>query len=138
MQNGGDSDYERTSVSKRVRWQSSGKPGPCPGDFGVAYRRSNGKSAFFVIGDTGPRNKLGEGSVVLHQTLGNDPYMLRFGVRRVRKGIGGRDVVYLLFPRTARARQKLDTVSIDRLAGVQLKFFGSMERLKECVESLTQ
>lgn len=117
-------------------WQTSGKPGPRLGDFGVAYRRSNGKSAFFVIGDTGPRNKLGEGSVALHQALGNDPFMLRFGVRRARKGIGDRDVVYLLFPKTAQAGQKLDTASIDRLAGAQLQAFGGIERLKACAASV--
>ena len=117
-------------------WQTSGKPGPRLGDFGVAYRRSNGKSAFFVIGDTGPKNKLGEGSVALHQALGNDPFMLRFGVRRARKGIGERDVVYLLFPKTAQPGEKLDTASIDQLAGAQLQAFGGIERLKECAESL--
>lgn len=117
-------------------WQTSGKPGPRLGDFGVAYRRSNGKSALFVIGDTGPRNKLGEGSVALHQALGNDPFMLRFGVRRARKGIGDRDVVYLLFQRTAQTGQKLDTVSIDRIAGAQLQAFGGIGRLKECAESI--
>jgi hypothetical protein len=119
-------------------WQRSGKPGPKLGDFGVAYRRSNGKSAFFVIGDTGPKNKLGEGSVALHQALGNDPFMDRFGVRRARKGIGGRDVVYLLFPSSAQPGQKFDTVNIDRLAGEQLKKFGGLEHMKECAESLAK
>lgn len=82
-------------------WQSTRKPGPRLGDFGVAYRRSTGKSAFFVVGDTGPRNKLGEGSVALHQALGNDPFVDRQGVRRARKGIGGRDVLYVVFPSSA-------------------------------------
>ncbi|WP_231499578.1 hypothetical protein [Methylomonas sp. 11b] len=36
-------------------WQRSGNPGPKLGDFGVAYRRSNGKSAFFVIGAPAPK-----------------------------------------------------------------------------------
>ncbi|MDT4292020.1 glycoside hydrolase family 75 protein [Methylomonas sp. MO1] len=113
-------------------WQRSGNPGPKLGDFGVAYRRSNGKSAFFVIGDTGPKNKLGEGSVALHQALGNDPFMDRFGVRRARKGIGNRDVVYLLFPNTAQPGQKFDTANIDRIGGEQLQKFGGIERLQEC------
>jgi hypothetical protein len=103
---------------------------------GVAYRKSNGKSAFFVIGDTGPGNKLGEGSVALHKALGNDPFMMRFGVRRARQGIGGRDVVYLLFPKSAQAIQKFDTATIDRLGGEKLQAFGGIERLKECAETL--
>jgi hypothetical protein len=117
-------------------WQRSGSPGPKLGDFGIAYRRSNGKSAFFVIGDTGPKNKLGEGSVALHQALGNDPFVQRFGVRRARKGIGGRDVVYLLFPNSAQPGLKFDTANIDRLAGEQLNKFGGIEHLKECAETL--
>lgn len=117
-------------------WQRSGKPGPKLGDFGIAYRRSNGKAAFLVIGDTGPRNKLGEGSVTLHQALGNDPFMMRSGVRRARKGISGQDVVYLMFPNSAQAGQKFDIAMIDRLAGEQLQAFGGIERLKECADSL--
>jgi hypothetical protein len=113
-------------------WQRSGNPGPKLGDFGVAYRRSNGKSAFFVIGDTGPKNKLGEGSVALHQTLGNDPFMDRFGVRRARKGIGGRDVVYLLFPNSAQFGEHLDAASIERFASPLLERFGGIEKLKQC------
>lgn len=117
-------------------WQSTRNPGPRLGDFGVAYRRSTGRMAFFVIGDIGPRNKLGEGSVALHQALGNDPFMMRFGVRRARKGIGGRDVLYVLFPDTAEPEQRLDASSIERFAGPQLERFGGIERLQACAESL--
>ena len=117
-------------------WQTSGKPGPRLGDFGVAYRRSNGKSAFFVIGDTGPRNKLGEGSVALHQALGNDPFMLRFGVRRARKGIGDRDVLYVVFPNSAQPNLRLDAASIERFASPLLDRFGGIERLKACAASV--
>jgi len=74
----------------------------------------------------------------LHQALGNDPFMMRLDVRRARKNIGGRDVVYLLFPSTAQAGQKFDTSSIDRLAGAQLQAFGGIERLKECSETLVR
>jgi hypothetical protein len=117
-------------------WQYSGTPGPKVGDFGVAYRRSNGKLAFFVIGDIGPSNKIGEGSIALHQALGNDPFMVRYGVRRARKGIGGQDVVYLMFPNSAQADQKLDIAMIERLAGEKLQAFGGIERLRECADSL--
>lgn len=119
-------------------WQTSKKPGPQLGDVGVAYRRSTGQTAFFVIGDTGPRNKLGEGSVALHQALGNDPFVMRFGVRRARQGIGGRDVVYLMFPKTAQPGQHLDEASIRRMAEAPLEKFGGVERLKECAAALTE
>lgn len=117
-------------------WQTSKKPGPQLGDVGVAYRRSTGQTAFFVIGDTGPRNKLGEGSVALHQALGNDPFVMRYGVRRARQGIGGRDVVYLMFPRTAQPGQHLDEASIRRMAEAPLEKFGGMDRVKECLGAL--
>lgn len=117
-------------------WQATGKPGPKLGDFGVAYRRSNGKTALFVVGDIGPRNKLGEGSVALHKALGNDPFMQRFGVRRARKGIGSRDVVYVMFPGTAQSGQKLSEASIDQFAGAQLQAFGGIKHVKECAESM--
>lgn len=117
-------------------WQSTGKPGPKLGDFGVAYRRSSGKLAYFVIGDTGPRNKLGEGSVALHQALGNDPFMMRNGVRRAGKGIGRRDVLYVLFPNSAHPGERLDAASIEQFASPLLDRFGGIERMKACAESV--
>lgn len=119
-------------------WQRDGKPGPKLGDFGVAYRTSNGKLAFFVVGDTGPRNKLGEGSVALHKALGNDPFVERFGVRRARKGIGGRDVVYLMFPGSATPGEPFDTASIERKARRHFDSFGGAERLKACAGSINR
>ncbi|MBI4519151.1 MAG: hypothetical protein HY699_25450 [Deltaproteobacteria bacterium] len=113
-------------------WQSTGRLGPKLGDFGVAHRRSNGKLAYFVVGDVGPRNKLGEGSVALHQALGNDPFVMRFGVRRARRGIGGRDVVYLLFPGSAVQGERLDAASIERVSAPLLNSFGGEARIKSC------
>jgi hypothetical protein len=119
-------------------WQSARQPGPRLGDFGVAYRRSTGKLAFFVIGDTGPRNKLGEGSVALHQALGNDPFVMRHGVRRALRGISGRDVLYVLFPGSAQPGQRLDAAAIERLARPWLERFGGIELLKECAREITR
>jgi hypothetical protein len=118
-------------------WQASGRPGPKLGDVGVAYRRSNDKLAFFVIGDTGPRNKLGEGSVALHQALGNDPFVMRFGIRRARQGIGGRDVAYLLFPASAQPGERIDAAYAERVVTPLLERFGGVGRVKECAAALT-
>lgn len=120
------------------RWNKTRQPGPRLGDFGVAWRRSSDKLAYFVVGDIGPNNKLGEGSVALHQALGNDPFQMRYGVRRARKGIGGRDVVYLMFPGSAQSVQAYDTETINRLAAERLQEFGGIERLKECAKRLVK
>lgn len=84
-----------------------------------------------MVGDLGPNRKLGEGSVALHQALGNDPFVERFGKRRARKGIGGHDVFYVLFPRSAQPDRKVDTSSIKEVAGKLLEDFGGKERLIE-------
>lgn len=115
-------------------WQPGGNPSPKLGDFGVAYRRSTGKLAYFVVGDIGPRNKLGEGSVALHQALGNDPFMMRYGKRRAYRGIGGRDVAYVLFPGSARPGEHLDTASIESAAAPLLDAFGGEARIKSCFD----
>lgn len=120
------------------RWNKTGQPGPRLGDFGVAWRRSSDKLAYFVVGDIGPNNKLGEGSVALHQALGNDPFQMRYGVRRARKGIGGRDVVYLMFPGSAQSVQTYDTETINRLAAERLHEFGGIERLQECANRVVE
>ena len=116
-------------------WNNPAGPGPRLGDFGVAYRKSNGKLAYFVVADLGPNNKLGEGSVALHQALGNDPFMQRFGVRRARRGIGGRDVAYLVFPDSADPRLLLDARGIAEKGEALLAGFGGLQRLQACANS---
>jgi hypothetical protein len=116
-------------------WNKSPSSRPKLGDFGVAYRRSTGATEFFVIGDLGPTRKLGEGSVALHKALGNDPFVKRFGKRRAMKGIGGRDVFYVMFPGSAVQNQKFD-VSMIRARGEQvLASFGGKQRLEKCAKN---
>jgi hypothetical protein len=113
-------------------WNRTREPGPRLGDFGVALRRSTGKMEFFVIGDIGPAKKLGEGSIALHQALGNDPFRMRGGVKRARVGIPARDVFYLMFPGTAVQNEKFDAQMIRRHGGELLTRFGGEARLRAC------
>jgi hypothetical protein len=119
-------------------WQSSGKPGPKLGDVGAAYRRSNGKVAYFIVGDVGPRNKLGEGSVALHQALGNSPFVTRNGVRRALRGIGGRDIVYVLFPDSRPSSGPYTPGSISDAAKPLFDKFGGIDRLQQCTQLLVE
>ena len=106
------------------------------GDFAVVLRRSTGQMAFAVVGDVGPRNKLGEGSIAAHRALGNDPFQLRFGVRRARLGIGGRDVDYALFPRSLKRGEVITRESVNAEGGRLLERFGGAERLRACLSQL--
>lgn len=94
------------------QWQQNGKPGPKLGDFAVVLRKSTDDLYFAIDGDIGPRNKLGESSVALHQTLGNDPFVIRFGKLRARRGIGGNDVVYIAFPNSAKRGEQITNTLI--------------------------
>jgi hypothetical protein len=58
-------------------WHKGGTPGVKLGDFAVVVRRSTGKMSPAIVGDLGPKTKLGEGSVALHWALGNDPFVDR-------------------------------------------------------------
>jgi Fungal chitosanase of glycosyl hydrolase group 75 len=71
------------------------------GDLGVAFWGETGsgalRQAFFIYGDAGPANQLGEGSVRLAQTLGvhGNPNSTEVDLGKVRRGIG---VVHIGFP----------------------------------------
>jgi glycosyl hydrolase group 75 (putative chitosanase) len=69
------------------------------GDIARVCRKSTEQCAYAVIADIGPNNALGEGSIALHRALNNEPLVTtRPSVKRARRGIAGRDVVYLIFP----------------------------------------
>ena len=59
----------------------------------VATVLFDGKVEFAMFADVGPRNKMGEGSVHLVQTLGVDPFING----KIRRGIP-EEVVYIVFP----------------------------------------
>jgi len=65
------------------------------GDIAFVYNTNNNKHAFAVYGDEGPGNKIGEGSVALHQALGSNPY--NSAGTRVVRGIDS-GVVVVVFP----------------------------------------
>ena len=79
--------------------------GVAVGDFGVVI--AHGRTIPVIVADTGPFEKLGEGSLALHRALGRELCRVRTDggtCRRVIErmaSIGG-DVTTVLFPHTAR------------------------------------
>jgi hypothetical protein len=115
-------------------WQQSATPGVNLGDFAVVLRKSTGQISFAIVGDLGPKRKLGEGSVALHQALGNDPFHIRFGKRRACQGIGGRDVMYVIFPNSRKSGQQITKELIDQEGDILLKKFGGENKLLTCAQ----
>jgi glycosyl hydrolase group 75 (putative chitosanase) len=108
------------------------------GDFAVVFRPVTGRVAYAVIGDAGPSRALGEGSVALHAALGNDPFVLRAGKRRAARGIGERDVLYVLFP-GSRRENTLVTPELVAVEGKRLlEQFGGDDRLRACSASVSR
>ena len=113
-------------------WQQSATPGLKLGDFAVVLRKSTGQMSSAIVGDLGPKRKLGEGSVALHQALGNDPFRMRFGKRRAWQGIGGRDVMYAVFPNSGKSGEQITKELIDTEGAQLLGKFGGKEKLLAC------
>lgn len=113
-------------------WQQEATPGVKLGDFAVVLRKSSGQMSSAIVGDLGPKRKLGEGSVALHQALGNDPFRMRFGKRRAWQGIGGRDVMYVVFPNSAKSGVQITKELIAQEGAQLLEKFGGKDKLLAC------
>lgn len=107
-----------------------------PADLAVVYWPSKRKFAFAAFGDGGD---LGEGSVRLHQDLGNNPIVITSdGVERAESGITVRDaVITVVFP-GVRTQRSLDAdawrASIAQLGETTLAGWGGDARLRACAQ----
>src|SRR5205085_4048101 len=75
------------------------------GDLAVVMNQANGRSAYAIFADIGPRGKIGEGSIALAKALGMpaDP----------RHSLAPDGIVYLVFPGSGAAKWK--SVTVDRI-----------------------
>ena len=84
-----------------------------PGDFGVVIWK--GRTVPVIVADTGPYNKLGEGSLALHRALGHEQCAERDAADTCRAAMDPQssidgDVVTVLFPGSARPGLTAETV----------------------------
>jgi len=99
------------------------------GDFGFAYNKNTGKSAFVTYADNGPGNKIGEGSVALTIALGGNPW--NAARTRVTNGIGS-GISTLVFPGSGNG--KLPTLAeINGKGNEALTKWGGFARFQSCV-----
>lgn len=111
-----------------VKWnKDKGFEGIKLGDFAVVLRKSNRKISYAIVGDLGPNNKLGESSLNVHQALGNDPFMMRYGKRRAMRGVGPGDVVYMIFPGSRKTGEIITKEIIEAEGQKSLQHFGGEE-----------
>jgi hypothetical protein len=68
------------------------------GDFAVVINEQNGRVAFALVADVGPRDKLGEGSMALAAALGIDSDPKRGGTRA--------KIRYVIFPGSGSGRPR--------------------------------
>jgi hypothetical protein len=103
------------------------------GDVAVVYWPTKSKYAFAVFADGG---RLGEASVKLHQDIGNDPIVVRDGLRRAKRGIES-SVLTIVFPGSAPA-PSLDSkqwrADIGKIGQAELDKWGGADKLKACTK----
>jgi hypothetical protein len=96
----------------------------CLGDVAFVVNSANGKTAFAIVADVGPRKRIGEGSIALANALGIPP--------SPRHGGAGSGVYYLVFPGSGNEKPKsldeINAIGADLLAG-----WGGKEKLTTCL-----
>jgi glycosyl hydrolase group 75 (putative chitosanase) len=94
------------------------------GDLAAVRNRDNGKVAFAIVADTGPRGKIGEGSMALAKALGlkSSP--------KTGSGAGDRDVAYVVFTGSGNRRPQ-PVATIKSRSAALLEQWGGKERLQQ-------
>lgn len=120
-------------LSKKVRRMI----GASLGDVAVVHRPKTGKTAFAVFADYGPSWGLGEGSIALHEALGNRPIYRRHGTDRAKRNVPD-DVFYLVFP-NSKVRPTADHSAfrqrIETAASARFEAWGGAARLDACLRA---
>jgi hypothetical protein len=98
------------------------------GDIAVVVNQRNGKVAYAIHADQGPKDHIGEGSLYLANQLRNAPLPDSIGIRKSL----AHGIVYVFFPGSGNGRPK----TREQIATVGARLFaewGGLARLKTCV-----
>jgi hypothetical protein len=99
------------------------RTGAHPGDFAVVFNLQNGKSSAAIYADTGPADRIGEGSVALAERLSLWP--------DARSGGTTRGIVYLVFPGSGNGNPRpMEEISIE--AERLFQRWGGYEQMNSC------
>jgi hypothetical protein len=104
------------------------------GDIGFALHTATRRSAFFLIGDIGPDEPLGEGSIALFEALGGSGVNARNG-----SGVAGGISAYVVFPGSSRAVDLGWPISAEQLAlagEALLETIGGPDAVENCLPLL--
>lgn len=102
------------------------------GDLAFVIDPTTGLSTFAIVGDLGPKGKLGEASIALAAAIKGvhiDPKTLTG--KQARKLVVPQKVVTLVFPGVA-VKPPYDAAQIAEAAAPAIGNFGGLDRLKQC------
>ena len=93
------------------------------GDFAFVINRRNGKLCHAIFADIGPKDKLGEGSIALAETLGipSNP----------RRGGSDGEIVYVVFPGSGN-RKSRPLAEIETEATTLFEGWGGVKQIDAC------
>src|SRR5215470_16283394 len=95
------------------------------GDLAVVVNRANGRSAYAIFADVGPRGRIGEGSIALARALGIPA--------NPRHDSAEDGITYLIFPSSGSAREDHITArGVRSAAARRYRQWGGRQRLDAC------
>ncbi|MEG3436318.1 glycoside hydrolase family 75 protein [Pannus brasiliensis CCIBt3594] len=97
----------------------------CLGDIGFVLNTRNGRSAFVIVADQGPRNKIGEGSIALARALD-------INSSPINGGVNSASILYLVFPKSGNGSPK-SVQQINSAGSALLQSWGGQQRLEDCL-----
>jgi hypothetical protein len=96
------------------------------GDFAAAIHSKNRRLSYAIFADIGPAGKLGEGSIALLQSLGQNPFV----GNKARRGIDD-DILYVVFPGSGNGKPRA-SAEINAEGEKLFKNWGGMTRIAAC------